>query len=643
MSAKVRNDILKGFKDADQAILSNARCLTEGVNVPSVDCVGLFAPLKSRVSVAQAMGRAMRKVDGKEFGYVLVPVYLESVEDLDTAARRSKFDVVLDVLQTLKEQDEVLAEELRQIVVRKVKGHDDTVGLRDVIFREPTIALNVPLEQLMEAIRVQCIDALLADDELRWQKNYQKTLRRHEEKGDCNVSKSEDPGLPMWQNNQRARRHRSAPHRVKLLNDIPSWVWDTYEAAWQEGYQKTLRRHEEKGDCNVPESEDRELQSWQQNQRTFYNTGRLAPDRVKLLNNIPSWLWDPVEAFWQKNYQKTLRRHEEKGDCNVSKSEDPGLHMWQNNQRRLYKQDKVASDRVKLLNDIPTWVWNLTQAAWQENYQKMVRRHEEKGDCNASKSEERELWQWQQSQRQLYRQGTLSLDRVQLLNEIPTWVWDVHEAFWQKNYQKMVRRHEEKGDCNVLRSEDRELFRWQNLQRTSYKKGEVAPERVKLLNDIPTWAWDPHEAVWQANYQKTLRRHEEKGDCMVPQSEDPELFTWQAQQRFYHRKGELAPERIKLLNDVPSWLWNPVEAAWQENYQKTLRRHEEKGDCCVSRSEDPVLFSWQSIQRRLYKQGILAPHRVKLLNDVPSWLWDRKSLKGFASTRKRPVVLQKAA
>jgi hypothetical protein len=181
-----------------------------------------------------------------------------------------------------------------------------------------------------------------------------------------------------------------------------------------------------------------------------------------------------------------------------------------------------------------------------------------------------------------------------------------------------------------------------NLQRTDYKKGKVTPDRVKLLNDIPSWSWNAHEASWLENFQKTVRRHEEKGNCMVPQHEDSVLFSWQAQQRMFYRQGKLTPDRIKLLSVIPTWIWDPVEAVWQKHFEKTLRRQEETGDCNATKLEDAVLSAWQSIQRRLYNQGKLAPPRVKLLNEIPTWLWDRKKLKGFATTRQHPAALQKA-
>jgi len=118
-------------------------------------------------------------------------------------------DFECHTLQTLKEQDEVLAELVREIVARKVKGYDDA-RLRDhVLFREPAIAPKVPLELLMEAIRVRCIDGLLSVFEQRWQENYQERVRRKAERCDCNVPYYEDPELHRWQVEQRVK-HKNA-------------------------------------------------------------------------------------------------------------------------------------------------------------------------------------------------------------------------------------------------------------------------------------------------------------------------------------------------------------------------------------------------------------------------------------------------
>ncbi|MBI5772761.1 MAG: DEAD/DEAH box helicase family protein [Verrucomicrobia bacterium] len=110
---------MRDFRAAARAVMSNARCLTEGVDVPTVDMVAFLSPRRSRVDIVQAVGRTMRKLEGstKTVGYVLVPLYVEGVtgETVEQAVQRSEFDEVWDVLQAMQEQDNVLDNIIREM------------------------------------------------------------------------------------------------------------------------------------------------------------------------------------------------------------------------------------------------------------------------------------------------------------------------------------------------------------------------------------------------------------------------------------------------------------------------------------------------------------------------------------------------
>ena len=80
MPMSERNGIMREFRAAARAVISNARCLTEGVDVPAVDMVAFLTPKRSRVDIVQATGRAMRKAAGKTTGYVLVPLFVEQAK-----------------------------------------------------------------------------------------------------------------------------------------------------------------------------------------------------------------------------------------------------------------------------------------------------------------------------------------------------------------------------------------------------------------------------------------------------------------------------------------------------------------------------------------------------------------------------------
>lgn len=87
-------------------ILFNVRCLSEGVDVPSLDAVLFFAPKRSQVDVVQSVGRVMRIAPGKRRGYIVIPVVVPPGLPADAVLDNNKaFDVVWQVLRALKSID----------------------------------------------------------------------------------------------------------------------------------------------------------------------------------------------------------------------------------------------------------------------------------------------------------------------------------------------------------------------------------------------------------------------------------------------------------------------------------------------------------------------------------------------------------
>ncbi len=88
-------------------ILTNARCLSEGIDVPALDAVMFLAPRKSPVDIVQSVGRVMRKVPGKHFGYIILPIGIPSgVPPAQALNDNKRYAAVWEVLQALRAHDE---------------------------------------------------------------------------------------------------------------------------------------------------------------------------------------------------------------------------------------------------------------------------------------------------------------------------------------------------------------------------------------------------------------------------------------------------------------------------------------------------------------------------------------------------------
>ena len=103
----VRNDIIQEFASSNKALITNARCLTEGVDVPNIDCIVFADPRKSKVDIVQALGRALRKKEGKDWGYVILPViYDGETNEIDN----DNFNEILSIVRGLAANDERIIE-----------------------------------------------------------------------------------------------------------------------------------------------------------------------------------------------------------------------------------------------------------------------------------------------------------------------------------------------------------------------------------------------------------------------------------------------------------------------------------------------------------------------------------------------------
>jgi len=113
MPTAKRTTILSKFRSSRRGLVTNARCLIEGVDVPEVDCVVFADPKNSTIDIVQAVGRALRRAENKKCAYVVIPVLVDGVSKIDDCVESGAFDKVLFVLRALASNDERIVEYFR--------------------------------------------------------------------------------------------------------------------------------------------------------------------------------------------------------------------------------------------------------------------------------------------------------------------------------------------------------------------------------------------------------------------------------------------------------------------------------------------------------------------------------------------------
>ena len=150
-TAGERAELLREFRMSQSALVTNARCLQEGVDIPAVDCVLFADPKQSVVDIVQAAGRAMRPAEGKRYGYILVPIVVPSAMDFAEFAETTEFRQVARVVTALSTQDDRIAEEFRGVAA---KGRPRGERIVEIKVDVP-LAHHIDLEAFREQVRLK--------------------------------------------------------------------------------------------------------------------------------------------------------------------------------------------------------------------------------------------------------------------------------------------------------------------------------------------------------------------------------------------------------------------------------------------------------------------------------------------------------
>ena len=153
MPTTKRNIIVKEFADSPRALITNARCLTEGVDVPNIDCIVFADPRKSKVDIVQALGRALRKKEGKEWGYVILPVVYDDVtQEIDN----ENFNEILAIVRGLASNDDRIIEYFKD----KKEVGSSTKNENTNQFQFEVFSDYIDANQLSEQLQIKLWDKL---------------------------------------------------------------------------------------------------------------------------------------------------------------------------------------------------------------------------------------------------------------------------------------------------------------------------------------------------------------------------------------------------------------------------------------------------------------------------------------------------
>ncbi len=346
---------------------------------------------------------------------------------------------------------------------------------------------------------------------------------------------------------------------------------------------------------------------------------------VELFNKLEKTLTTP----WDVMYLEAKRYFEANGDLLVPLAfiNENGYRVgqWVNVQRVNYRKKQYMSEsRIRRLEAIGMDWQTADERYWNDSYNKCKTYYETHHSLEGVRTADPHLAQWLVVQRQKYREGVLSEERIQLLNAVGmVWSFDTWEQFFEAAKRFYEANRHLDIQVGYITPDGLKLGRWFRSMRNMHREGTLSEDKEKLLESIGM-KWDSQiMRNWLEKYRLAKRYYEEHGDLIIKVKyiapDGTHLGTWISTQRTHYNDGTLTDEQIELLEKI-GMVWNRDDSRWESSYSYAVRYVESGGDINALPEEylidDFNLTRWIRAQRDRKKQGKMSADRVKKLEKL---------------------------
>ncbi|KAL7547342.1 hypothetical protein ACHAWF_010660 [Thalassiosira exigua] len=391
--------------------------------------------------------------------------------------------------------------------------------------------------------------------EASWKEKYLKLVKYSEEHGDCDVPpKSEELGA--WVKSQRDMFNDGmvTEERITQLTEIGFNFYARKRAnktkdpvdPWQRRLME-LRAYKEKvGDVNVPRkfALNLGLGDFVYNQKMAYKDGKLSEEKIQVLEELgfdwtvkrkggrPSGLLGKTrkehQTQWEKRFSELVAYREEHGDLRIPDGyeRNPTLASWMRRQRKYHREGMMKDTKCERLKELGFDFGGPKQEKkpWMKQYEALVEFNKEHGHNNVPVHHvpNPQLYYWIGTQKQTYKKGKMTEDKIALLKEIdfdfamkerakaPKKGWKRNTPFLDPaEFEKLIKQladyKDAHGDVDVPQRQGR-LGAFVHYMRFYVKSGKLSQDYVDRLNGLG-FSWNVTEDRWNAKYEGANRLH----------------------------------------------------------------------------------------------------------------------------------------
>lgn len=492
--------------------------------------------------------------------------------------------------------------------------------------------------------------------EKRWNTNYKYAKQYYIENGNLNVPYSyvtkDGFTLGIWISKLRVANKRKthlliSDDRKSQLNAI-GMIWDgIIPTQWDEYYDAVKQYYQENGNIKVTSHtiyNNLFIGSWLVQQRQQYRRGQLSPEKIRALDEFGMDWMTQKERQWEDAYSAAKMFYDEHGNLKVPTSMS-STYSWLVTQRKKYRENALTEEQYNRLNSIGMQ-WEISDE-WDSYYAEAKRYYQENGNLDIPAdyvtSTGIKLGRWYRSRRKEYINGTMSSERIKLMEDIGIEKKSVLQRNWMQNYQYAKAFFEKNGHLKInskyVTPDGVKLGVWISSQRENYKLNRLNNKQISLLESI-NMNWNCFDESWDSYYKAAQNYYKKYNNLNVTseyQTEDGiKLGAWIASQRTKFKNFKLSKIQIDKLNAI-GMSWSRNDTMWNDGYSRAETYYKTYGNLDLdSKYISPDGFrlgSWIANKRTSYKKGKLTNERVEMLEKIGMDFKNNKSASNAATER----------
>lgn len=632
-ATSIRNQILKEFKNSQKAIISNARCLTEGVDVPTIDLVYFSDPKNSKVDIIQAVGRALRKKKGKKLGYIVVPIYHSNNDEVENSISQGSFKNLLQVIRSLCDQDERLQDEINSIAFGKGKKGSKKI---DIIssFDEEIDSLH--LIGFEDKLQESLFDQIIYKTSNNWDIWFLE-LKNYLELNNDYPSKKDNKDLYAWVSQQRNKRKKGQLKfdEVKKLNSI-NFAWNIVDYKWNKAFD-TFQKYSTTNvfpPCKGIDEDD--LVKWYRYQQNCIKDDKIISQEqknkfLKIDNQFQGpasrkkWipLYEELVNYRKSNPTKWPTRSKinpTEREIKLSSFCQSIRARYRKNELGNYWFDKMTELQFNFEGKTDAWT------TYFDKIQALLQGRESisadeigRNEYNWVYRRKRDLEEGKLSDYQSKKVGVLNLDRF--------------FETWEQKFEKVKIWTLEKGKIPTRHS-NKELYSWLSSQRIRFKNNRLNKYEINQLKsiefDLEGKGNEKNRDKWLEMYDNLVAFRQDNPDSWPRFGADGlegKLYNWcqanRQAQAGTHSGGKRKPLKqwkVDKLNEL-NFIWNNRgdEKTWEESFEEFKENLDKNGNVKIpsmlNGTRNP-LYAWWAKQKYDFKKNELQIERVNAFKEL---------------------------